>query len=615
MIGKSWLADIQKQSDAKPVDKTVWDLTPLFSSDEDPNMARNQELIERKNQEFIVKWKGRSDYLEDPLVLKEALDDFEVLLRNYGFDGSVGYYFWLRTNQDENSPVLKAKFNKIKEFARKIENDIQFFQLKICKIPQEKQGLFLDHPSLALYKHYLEVSFRGAKYTLSEPEERILRLKYDVSREHWVKMTSGFLSKEEREIAFAENKVERKSFSEILHILDDSNKKVRDGAAAAFNDILQKHVDTAEAEINAILEDKKISDDLRGFSRPDQERHISDDIETEVVDTMLASVSAHFDIPQRYYQLKAKLLGLPKLAYHERNVLYGAINKSYSYDDTVRLINQVFTQLDPAFAKIQEKFVKNSQIDVYPRKNKRSGAFCVYGLMFHPTYILLNHTGQLEDVLTLAHELGHGINNEYMKEAQHALYFSTPLATAEVASTFMEDFVLQELLKESNEELRLALLMKKLGDEVSTIFRQVACYRFEQALHAEFRQKGYVSKSEIGTLFLKHMASYMGPGVEQSPGAENWWVYWSHIRSFFYVYSYASGLLISKSLQSSVRSDPAFINKVKRLLGTGCSESPKQLFSDLGIDITQKSFWEKGISEIDSLLTECEQLAGALGKI
>jgi oligoendopeptidase F len=272
-------------------------------------------------------------------------------------------------------------------------------------------------------------------------------------------------------------------------------------------------------------------------------------------------------------------------------------------------------KLDPQFADIFAAFIKNGQIDAYPKKGKDSGAFCIHQLMTQPTYILLNHTGKLHDVLTIAHELGHGINNELIRKKQHALDFGTPTSTAEVASTFMEDFVLNEILHAADEELRLAIMMQKLNDDVSSIFRQVACYRFEQELHQAYRREGYLSKEEIGVLFRKHMAAYMGDAVEQSPGSENWWVYWNHIRYFFYVYSYASGLLISKSLQAGVKKDAAFIERVKVFLSAGLSDSPKNIFAKLGIDITDNLFWGSGLDEVERLLNETTRLANNLGKI
>ena len=374
-------------------------------------------------------------------------------------------------------------------------------------------------------------------------------------------------------------------------------------------------VEVAESEINSILANKKIDDELRNAPRPDTLRHLADDIESEVVDSLIEAVSQRFPIPARYYALKAKLLKVKKLAYHERNVEYGAMTGRYPFPRSVDLVHTVLGKLDPEFADIFAGFIENGQIDAYPKKDKDSGAFCIHHLMVQPTYILLNHSGKLHDVLTIAHELGHGINNELIKKKQHALDFGTPTSTAEVASTFMEDFVLDEIIRSANDEQRLAIMMQKLNDDVSSIFRQVGCYQFERELHKDYRGKGYLSKGEIGKLFRKHMAAYMGHAVLQSEGSENWWVYWSHIRYFFYVYSYASGLLISKSLQNSVKQDPAFIHKVKEFLSAGLSDSPKNIFGRLGIDISDKRFWDRGLDEVESLLDDTEQLAKGLGKI
>jgi oligoendopeptidase F len=353
---------------------------------------------------------------------------------------------------------------------------------------------------------------------------------------------------------------------------------------------------------------------LRKYPRPDSARHVSDDIETETVDSIVKSISGAFDVSQRYYALKAKLMGVKKLAYHERGVPYGEAEKHYSYEESLSLVRKVLGKLDPEFGEIIDMF-SDGHIDVYPRKGKSAGGFCVYWLPTHPVYIFLNHNNKLQDVRTMAHEFGHGINNEIMKKKQHALYFGTSLATAEVASTFMEDFVLEEIGKSADDSLKLSLIMKRLDDNVSSIFRQIACYRFEQELHSTYREKGYLSKEELGKIFQKHMAAYMGDAVEQSPGSENWWVYWSHIRREFYVYSYASGLLISKYLQRAVRKDPKFIEKVKEFLSAGESASPTEIFKKMGIDITQERFWKEGVAEIETQLKEAEKLAKKLGKI
>jgi oligoendopeptidase F len=590
-------------------------LKPLFTGDNDTRIERSRKLVEKKSYAFINTWKDRSDYLEDPAILRQALDQYEAWRRKYGTDGDEGYYFWLRSHQDQNDPKLKALFNKIDEFSKKLENDSQFFYLRIARIQPELQKRILEHEGLAKYRHFLARIFAESRYHLSEPEEKVLNLKSATSSSNWTRMTAGFLSKEERTVVTEEGRRKAMPFSEIVGLMNSRKKLVRDSAAKAFNDILVKNAEVAEAEINSVFANKKIDDELRNTPRPDTLRHLADDIESEVVDALIESVSRRFTIAARYYALKARLLKVKKLAYHERNVEYGEISGQYPYQKSVDLVYRVLGKLDPEFANIFAGFVRNGQIDAYPKKGKDNGAFCVHRLMVQPTYILLNHTGKLHDVLTIAHELGHGINNELIRKKQHALYFDTPTSTAEVASTFMEDFVLDEIVHSADDELRLAIMMQKLNDDVSSIFRQVACYRFEQELHKDFRAKGYLSKEEIGKLFQKHMAAYMGNAVEQSEGSENWWVYWNHIRYFFYVYSYASGLLISKSLQHSVKQDPAFIIKVKEFLAAGLSDSPKNIFGRLGIDISDKQFWDRGLDEVEILLDETERLAKRLGKI
>lgn len=594
--------------------KTEWDLTPLLSGDHDPAIEKRKKEAKQQVAVFVDKWRGRKDYLEDPKKLREALDEYEHWCKQCGAGNGVDFYFWLRSAQDQTSTDIKAKNQQIDDFTKEISNDISFFTISISKIPKETQKNLLAAKELAPYHHFIGRLFRSAAHVLSESEEKIMRMKSTSAHDNWVRMVETFLSKEERDVLNEKGKNESKSFSEILSLTRHTNKKVRDSAAAAFNDILKKHVETAENELNSILEDRKVNDMIRNYPRPDSARHIGDDIESETVDSLVKSISSAFDISRRYYAFKAKLMGVKKLNYHERNVPYGATDKHYSYDEALALVMRVLGGLDPAFGKIINEF-SDGHIDVYPRKGKQDGAFCVHWLPTQPTYVLLNHTDKLQDVLTMAHEFGHGINNELMKAKQHALDFETSLATAEVASTFMEDFVVKDIEKSADDELRLSLIMKRLDDDVSTIFRQIACYCFEKELHAKYREKGYLSQEEIGKIFQKHMTAYMGDAVEQSPGSENWWVYWGHIRREFYVYSYASGLLVSKYMQRAVSKDPKFIEKVKEFLSSGMSASPTEIFKKMGIDITQERFWKEGVAEIDAQIKEAEKLAKKLGKL
>lgn len=594
--------------------RTDWNLAALYQSFDDPEIEVEKKAIETAIDGFVSQWRDNPDYLEKPAELLKALDQYEQLNWHTGSSGKAGYYLWLSTELDQLDTELKAKFNKMIEFSERNSNKILFFGLNLAKVSAEKQAEFLAAPELQKYRHYLESLFAVAKYHLSEKEEKILSLMGQPAGAAWTRMTEEFLSSEEREITRA-GKKELLPFSTIISLITDTDKTVRDQAGAFVHEINAKYASIAEHELNAILLEKKIDDELRGLNRPDEGRHIGDDIDSSVVDAMLTAVEKQFTIAQDFYALKAQLLGQEKLAYHERGVEIGSLPDDYDAAKSVALVQKVLGELDPEFQEIFEMMLANGQLDFYPKKGKSGGAFCVMDLPSQPTFVLLNHTNKLRDVTTLAHEMGHAVNDEMMKKHQHALYCGTSLAIAEVASTFVEDFVLEEVASEAGDEHKLAILMMKLNDDISTIFRQVAAYRFEQQLHAAFRDKGYLSKTEIGALFQKNMAAYMGPAVTQDPGSENWWVYWSHFRRFFYVYSYASGLLISKALQNKVRADKKFVEKVKEFLSAGSSDSPKNIFAALGIDITDDAFWQLGLAEVENLLTEAKTLAKKLGKI
>ncbi|MGM0439300.1 MAG: M3 family oligoendopeptidase [Patescibacteria group bacterium] len=584
-----------------------WNLDLISTSEEE--FDKEKKEIKNRVDSFANKWNDRDDYLTNSKALKEALDDYESLMADYGTSGDQGYYYFLKKSLDQSNSELKAKAKKVEEFSKRQENKLRFFELNLAKIKKANQKKFLESDLLSDYRNYLRQIFRESDYLLSEKEERIMSLKSSPAYNNWVEMVSDFLSRETREVLTKKGEKEKKSFSEITSLIRDEDKKIRDKAAEAFNDILAENVDVAEVELNSVLEDKKINDLIRGFDRPDQSRFIGDDLEAETVDKLVEAVTDNFDIAQDYYKLKAKLFGVEKLDYHERTVPLKTIDKEYSFEETCEIIKKVLRGLDPEFESIFNQFVEEGHVDAFPKKGKSGGAFCVHNLIHQPVYILLNHTKKLEDVITFIHETGHGINNEMMRKKQNALNFGISTFTAEVASTFFEDFVTEKVIEEASDDLKLAMTMNKLDRDISTIFRQIAAINFERSLHQEFRKKGRLSKEEIGNLFKEHMEAYMGDYVEQSEGSENWWVYWSHLRRFFYNYSYAGGLLISKNLQRKTRKDSQFINKVKKFLETGTSKSPKEIFNEMGIDIQDKGFWSSGIKEVKDLLGEAKKLS------
>jgi len=580
-----------------------WDLKPLFKSDADPVIGQSQRSALMASQKFINKWGKRLDYLDNPKILAQALKEYENWLARYGWNDRVSYYFWLRSEQEKNNPQIKAGLNKAKEVAIQIENGIQFFTLNLSQLAKTKQQEFLTAKELIPYRHFLERLFATGRYTKSDQEEKIINQFSDTSYRQWVNMLEAMLAQETRG---------NKNFPALLAECSNPKKTVRKQAARQINEILAAWAPVAEHELNAVLEYKKVTDEIRRAEEPETLRLVSDDMNKKVIEAMLSTVEKNYKLAERYYRLKAKLLKQKKLSYFERGVPIGKIEKKWTYQEAVVLVRDQLKNLDPELEQIFANFSAQGQIDVYPQIGKTDGAFCAHQSPTLPTYILLNYTNRWRDVKTLAHEVGHGINNELVRKNSRSIYFGTPTSTAEVASTFFEDLVTNALSQKITPKEELALIMAKLDDEVATIFRQVAAYRFEQKLHQEFRSSGYLAKETIGKLWLKQMKDYTGPAVEFPKGSENWWVYWSHFRQFFYVYSYASGLLIAKVLQTKIQQDPTFIKKIKDFLGAGLSASPRELFKQLDLDIVKPNFWQLGLEQFVELLAKAEMLADKL---
>lgn len=590
--------------------KENWNLEVLKKPKSFKNLSEECENAAKK---FIKKWSKNAKYLVDAKTLKVALDEYNTFLTDYGYYEAEWLYYYLSQHLDQNDPKIKANYNKVYKKYLELYNSMHFFPLSITKINSKLQKEFLKDKNLSEYKHWLERSFREGAHTLSEKEEKIMNLKGKVSHSNWTKMLSGLMTKEEREVLDEEGKKAIKNFSEIIDLISDKNKKVRDKAASVLNQIFSDHLDVAEHEFNSILEDKQVNDSIRGFSRPDESRFISDDIDSESVDLLVKTVTKRFDIAKEFYKLKAKALGQKKLEYHERNVEVGKITKKFELEEGYKIVGETFENLDEDFAAVFYDLFHNGRVDAFTKKGKTSGAFAMTISSTLPSFTLLNYTKSLNDLLTMAHEFGHIINFELSKK-QIELNFDFPMCTAETASTFCEDFVLDRMLEEVTDEERFAIQMMKLNSDISTVFRQIAFYNFETEIHAEFRKQGYLSKEEIGRIFRKHMESYMGDYVEQNDGSENWWIYVSHFRSFFYVYSYAFGLLVSKSMQAKVKEDRSFMNNVKEFYSAGNSKSPKEILTDVGIDITKSKTWNKGIDEIEALLEDTKKLFNRIGK-
>jgi len=594
---------------------TIWDLSDLAQKHNDPKFFEERTLHEKKIKAFAKKWRKDQSYLINNQSLKKALDEYNTLS---GLLDTEGSYLFLSRQIDTGNTQLAAAEKKYIEFGQKLSDEIRFFGLSLTKIEVKFQKKFLADKQLHDYRNFLKGIFESAKFTLSEKEERILSLKSGVSHGNWDTMVDEIFAHESSEVLTigigGQRPKKKQTFTEIMSLLNSSCSRVRNSAASAVEQILEKNAFVVEKEFNSILENKKIDDELRGYVRPDHARVLSDDISFNIVDTMAGVVTENFKIAREYYALKAKLLKKEALGYHERNLDISKNTKDYSYEESVNLVAESMRLIDPEFSDIHMDLCSTGKIDVYPKSGKRGGAFCFYHKKQNPVYIMLNHTDKVRDVSTLAHEMGHAIHGTLAKK-ETEINYDTPMFMAEIASTFCEEYAFDKILENSSDKEKLGLYMQKIGDSISTISRQIAAYNFEREIHDTFRERGYLSRDEIGHIFKKHMSAYMGSAVLQNYGAENWWMYWSHFRSPFYVYSYASGLLIANGMRAIVRKNPERWSEVKKFFYTGTSKSPEQVFTEMGIDISDKDFWQGGMNEVKKLLLETKKLAKKLKKI
>jgi oligoendopeptidase F len=282
------------------------------------------------------------------------------------------------------------------------------------------------------------------------------------------------------------------------------------------------------------------------------------------------------------------------------------VKKKYDFNQAQEIVKGTLKKLHPSFEEIFESMLDQRQIDIYPRKNKSGGAFCSSSIN-NPTFVLLNHTDDFNSVTTLAHEMGHAIHSELSK-TQPVLYQSYSTSIAETASTFFEQFVFERLVEDFSKEERAVALHNKIQDDVNTIFRQVALFNFELELHQIISKDGYLDNQGIGELLNKHMQSYLGPTVSLNELDGNFYILWSHIRSFFYTYTYAFGHLVSKAMATQVKQNPDTIEKVVEFLSAGGNAKPKDILSKVGINVSQKEFFDQGIKTIANDLDCLEKM-------
>jgi oligoendopeptidase F len=331
------------------------------------------------------------------------------------------------------------------------------------------------------------------------------------------------------------------------------------------------------------------------------------------VENLVATVTKAFKISHRFYKLKAKMLKLKTLEYADRAAPVGRTKKRFTFPEAVQIVERAFRQFDPFYADTLQSFLQKGQIDAFPKVGKTSGAYCShYGTL--PVFVLLNHLPDFRHVTTLAHEMGHAFHSTLSTLHQPPTYRDYTIATAEVASTFFENLVFDELLPTLSPAEQMVALHDDINDSVSTIFRQIACYNFELALHTQIRKQGSLSQQEIAKLMNTHMAAYLGPAFQLREDDGYFFVTWSHLRNFFYVYTYAFGEIISSALYAKYKQDASFKDKIKHFLSQGGSASPEDIFAQIGADVRDPAFFQEGLKKIEQDIVKLEKLVAGKSK-
>lgn len=580
--------------------KTEWNLKAIYNSLEDSQIEKDITLTEKAYTNFANKYGNSTDYLKGGPELLEALKDWEKLA--IAPADRIIRYLHCVTDTDASNSKAQALNNVMMDRITKASNKVLFFELNLAKISKEVQNKIIKNPDFSRFQYYLEIIFKNAQHNLSEAEEKIISLKSSPSHRMWVSAQSKYLSSQT--IAFKGKDI---SIAEAIDLRVNLPKKERYALHKKIVDRCREISFFAEAEFAAIVNNKKTSDELRGFENPEDATILHYQNDKKSVDNLVEVTTKYFNVSQRFYRLKARLMKEKNITLADIAVSIGKDVKKVSFNESVELIREAFTKADRQFTDIFDSMLSNGQIDVFPKKGKRGGAYCGWSHNA-PTMILMNHVDSMRSVETLAHEMGHAIHGELSKK-QPVLYEDCTISVAEVASTFFENIIFDYVFPNLPEREKIYSLFSHIQDDISTVFRQIAFYNFEKDLHADIRKKGALSKEEIAALYSKHLKSYLGDAVKFDENDGYGYVYVPHFRTFFYVYSYAYGQLISKALYEKYKKNPLFIKDIKRFMEAGGSMSPEKIFKSIGVDTSKPEFFEEGIKSIEEDINRLEKLA------
>lgn len=526
--------------------------------------------------------------------------------------GRAGSYAGLRFATDVTDPEHGALMQRVEERSTAVATRVLFFDLEWSALPDEQVEALLADDRLAFCCHHLRAARRYRPHLLTEPEEKILAEKEVTGASAWSRLFNELTS-----TISVELDGETVSLEQGLARLASPDRGVRQRAASAVTAGLAPGLRTRVFVFNTLLADKATDDRLRAYPGWIASRNLSNEASDESVQALVDAVQHRYDIPQRWYALKAQLLGVDRLADYDRMASVASTDEEFGWSEARHLVLDAYDSFSPELAAVAGRFFAESWIDAPVRSGKRPGAFCAYTVPSQHPYVLLNWTSRRRDVLTLAHELGHGLH-AYLAREQGVFHQSTPLTLAETASVFGETVTFGRLLESIHDPSeRLALLAESLEGQIATVFRQIAMNRFEDAVHRTRREEGELAVNDFNRHWAESQAAMLGDGVEITEGYRTWWSYVPHfIATPGYVYAYAYGQLLALSVYRQYEEQgEAFVPAYLELLARGGSQSPEELGRIVGCDLADPKFWVGGLAIVERQLEAAETAALAAGRL
>jgi oligoendopeptidase F len=587
---------------------TEWDLEPLVEGDGEAGVNRMLDEAVAASSAFARAYAGKVSEL-DVAGLEEAMLELE---RIYDLVGRAGSYASLRFSTDTADPSRGALLQRVQERGTEVETKLLFFELEWAALDEEHAEALLaapDDPSadrLAFCRHHLRSARRYRPHLLTEVEEKLLAEKSISSRSAWDRLFGELVAA--LRVGLDDQEL---TLDVALSRLQFAERATRRSAADAVSAALQPGLRTRAFIYNTLVYDKSVEDRLRSYPHWLASRNLANEASDESVMALIDAVRHRYDIPQRWYALKAKLLGVERLADYDRMAPVLEEDVTFSFGEAREMVLETYDSFAPEAGRITRRFFDEHWIDAPVRPNKRGGAFCSYTVPTAHPYVLLNYTARRRDVLTMAHELGHGLHAA-LAQPQGAFHQSTPLTLAETASVFGETLVFERLLAAAdNDDQRLSLLAERLDTAMATVFRQMSMNRFEHLVHTRRRDEGELSSDRICELWVESQAELFGDSVQITDGYRIWWSYIPHfINTPGYVYAYAYGQLLALSAYGGfAQQGESFVPRYLELLAAGGSRSPEALGAIVGIDLADPGFWDAGLELIDEQLSAAEKLA------